>query len=182
MKKALVIVLSTILLLATRAVSSVGMIPVLRLIPYPPVPDCVYYPMDYEGYKYPLRPGIRAWARLDSNMQMIAAVQIPEEILNDMSTKELAHSAACYPKLGDVMLFDSKKIGFELVFSNSNVLQVLAERDGAREELQAILTNENWLALDKYPWGYWSQNLKLLLQSEQFGGEGLPGVWWEESA
>jgi len=179
MKKAFVIVVSSILMFTMTAMSPLGTIPVLRLIPYPPVPDCVYYPIDYEGYMYSLRPGMGEWAKLDSNMQMLAAVQIPEGILAGMSTKVMAQSAACYPKLGDMILFGSNKMGFEAVFTNANVLQALSKREDAREELQALLEDKNWVAAGKYPWGYNPAYVTIILQAEEFGGEGLPDERWE---
>jgi len=181
MKKVLVIVISSILMFTMSVIFSFSMIPVLRRIPYPPIPDCVYYPMDYKGYVYPLRPGMREWAKLESNTQMRAAVQIPADILEAMSTNELAQSAACYPMLGNMFLFSSLKMGFDNVFRGSNVLQALAEREGVREELQALLEDENWMLKDRYRWGYQSRFVQIVLQAEEFGGEGLPGAWWEDS-
>ncbi|MCL2495128.1 MAG: hypothetical protein FWE98_05670 [Oscillospiraceae bacterium] len=181
MKKALVIVVSSILMFTMSVISSFSMIPVLRRIPYPSIPDCVYYPIDYEGYVYPLRPGMKEWAKLESNTQMRAAVQIPADILEAMSTNELTQSAACYPMLGNMFLFSSLKSGFDNVFRGSNVLQALAEREEAREELQALLEDEGWILNDKYRWGYRSRDITTILLAEEFGGEGLPGAWWEDS-
>ena len=52
-----------------------------------------------EIWDFPVKPGSAEWASFTTSQQMLDACQIPPEILEELSTKELAEICMNYPFL-----------------------------------------------------------------------------------
>ena len=90
-----------------------------------------------EKYTYPIQPGTEEWASLDHGERVIAC-QIPEEVLEKMSTTELAAAVLDYPCFDDMVFYSSYQSGFEVVKDHFNGLQELLRREDLTENLLNI--------------------------------------------
>ncbi len=87
------------------------------------------------GYNFPLKPGMPEWKNLQTHDEMLAALQIPQAILTNMTTKELVITCLNYPLFSDVWAFNSFKTGIETALRNFNGFQELLARKNAGKEL-----------------------------------------------
>lgn len=95
---------------------------------YRTISDEEYYPDDYTGYIYPVRPGTPEWAALSDHEAMVRACEIPEDILSIMSTEALVQSVLAYPLISDMFAYDDWSQGLEIVASHFNGLENLGNR------------------------------------------------------
>ena len=144
-------------------------------------PDEEFYPAGYIGYRYPLRPGLASWRDGNIHPPFEPRVFIPEEVIAGMTTGELAQSVVCYP-LGSwyvSMMLSSQseqpagfvREWFDRRYRDFPALQALAARPDAREELEKCRELYKAFIMKN---AFDGHNPELLLQSAQFGGEGIP--------
>ena len=95
---------------------------------YREISDSDYYPDDYIGYRYPVRPGTTEWAELSDHQAMVEACAIPEEILAEMTTEELAQSILAYPLIADMFAYDDWHMGLDVITDNFNGLEEFSNR------------------------------------------------------
>lgn len=88
-------------------------------------------PYAQEFYQYPTKPGTQEWSYLKTHNEMVKACQIPENLLNKMSTNELIRACFDYPLLGDLVLYNNIQQGFDNLLRNSNAFQELFRRNDA---------------------------------------------------
>jgi len=89
-------------------------------------------------WNYPLRPGSEQWATLKSNRQMLDACQIPQEIMDALSTRELAEVCYNYPLYLDYTAYDDGRLGIINVINNFNGIRELCKREKGVSELVKI--------------------------------------------
>ncbi|WP_309479775.1 hypothetical protein [Brevibacillus agri] len=87
------------------------------------------------GYEYPVKPGTTEWKALESKMERQKVSQIPEDVLEQLSTEELVETVLDYPFLIDMYAYDSFEQGFSAVSSNFNGLKELLKREDAASKL-----------------------------------------------
>lgn len=88
--------------------------------------------------EYPITEDSDEWGSLKTHDDMVAACNVPEELLEKMSTEELVDLMLDYPLLGDLRMYDNLNEGFYFLSQNSNVLaEILKREDGAHELLAA---------------------------------------------
>jgi len=90
---------------------------------------------DSDAYDFPIKPGTPEWKALTTHEQMREVLQVPEDILKDMSTKALVQTCLNYPLYGDIWACNSLQEGFEGVTAGFNGLQELLKRKDAGVEL-----------------------------------------------
>ena len=90
---------------------------------------------------YPIRPGTPEWEAFTSHEAMVRACQIPEGLLEKLSTEELIDAVLDYPLLGDMRLFNSLQMGFDRVSSRFNGLEELLKRSDAGAALLGRYTS-----------------------------------------
>lgn len=90
-------------------------------------------------YTYPVVPGTEAWRQLDGHVEMLEACQIPEDILESLTTQALVETVLNYPLLIDMLAYNTTEAGYEAVYRNFNGLQELQERKDAIVCLEAYL-------------------------------------------
>ena len=102
-------------------------------------------------YDFPVKPGSQEWAAFTSHDEMLKACQIPEALLNKMSTKGLVETVLNYPLYGDMLAHNIIQEGFEAVVSGFNGLQELLTRKDAGTMLLAKYRtmNPDPAAIDK---------------------------------
>lgn len=86
-------------------------------------------------YDYPITPSMDEWKDFESHPEMIAACQIPEDILSNLDTAALAETVVNYPLLSDMLIWSDKTLGFQNVASYFNGLSELLSREGGIDYL-----------------------------------------------
>lgn len=86
-------------------------------------------------YEYPITPFMDEWKDFESHPEMIAACQIPEDILSKLDTAALAETVVNYPLLSDMLIWSDKTLGFQNVASYFNGLSELLSREGGIDYL-----------------------------------------------
>lgn len=90
------------------------------------------------GIEYPVRPDCEEWKTYATHEEMVAACNIPENLLQELSTVNLVELMLDYPLLGDLLLFDDINVGIMTLAKNSNILtEIIQREDGAYELLKA---------------------------------------------
>mgnify|MGYP001024333117 FL=1 len=100
---------------------------------------------DSEGsYTYPITPSDPIWHEM-SYGEWVAACNMPQEVVDTLSTEELINAALDYPLKMDYMFFNSYSAGIQHLQEKSNVYRELFEREDAPE---ALLTAYESLQVD----------------------------------
>lgn len=87
-------------------------------------------------YAFPITQYDEAWYEFESVVDMRVATQLPEELLNDISTKELVRLVLKYPLLCDMKAYSIEE-GYAHIKEQFNGIQELVSREDAYEELLA---------------------------------------------
>lgn len=93
-------------------------------------------------FEYSLKPGMEEWGQLNHGERVLAS-QIPEEVLNQMSTDELVTAVLDYPCFIDMIFYNTYQDGFEAVRDNFNGLQELLSRKDSGDYLMEAYRNVN---------------------------------------
>jgi len=75
------------------------------------------------------------WKNFESHIEMIEACQIPEIILENLSTAALAETVANYPLLTDLLAWSDASLGCQNLVSNFNGLEELLSRENGLDYL-----------------------------------------------
>jgi hypothetical protein len=100
-------------------------------------------PRPEDSYNYPVYPGMPEWAEFKATEEMIAAVQVPENILKKMSIQAVIQAIWEYPFLWEVVFRDQYQMDFDGVFSNNNAYKELIKRADAGISLFERLNSIN---------------------------------------
>ena len=126
-----------------------------------------------EPYDYPVRPGDDAWADFTKTAQMYEACQIPEDVLDRMTTEALLETVLDHPLADNVHSWSSKTAWFDMFRLNFNGLDALMQR----EDLEAVIVRESGVplltGLDSLE-GY-HVSLEMLIRAELCGMLDGPG-------
>jgi len=87
---------------------------------YKPLDDYSYNFHPEDQYNFPVRPGMSEWAQFTTGQQMIDACQVPDNVLNEMSTNGLIETCLDYPLLNHMLAFTSVQFGTERQMENFN--------------------------------------------------------------
>lgn len=91
-------------------------------------------------YEYPILPGTQEWADLFTHGAMLRACQIPEDILQAMTTEALVETVVNYPLAADVYAYDTFQMGYDAVKRQFNGLRELERRPDALSVMAAKMT------------------------------------------
>lgn len=104
---------------------------------------------------------------------MLEVLQIPDETIQKITTKDLAQTCLNYPLFPDIWAFNSLQEGMERVISGFNGLQDFLQRDDAADELFTIYKNmdpnnfdESWSDLQKGQYTAEFAKIDILLAQE----------------
>lgn len=111
-------------------------------------------------YDFPLKSGMEDWGNLKTEKERFAVLQIPEERLSSMSTRDLLITCLNYPRMGHFTAFNSYQYGMDLIIRNFNGLRELLKREDAPGELLSFYKQLYQSEGDLKKWGvdqsYWS--------------------------
>ena len=93
------------------------------------IPNCE------DAYDYPIKPGSEGWKQLKTREEMVAVCQIPDDILNNMSTEGLIESVLNNPLYGSIFLANVPQQGFNSFYDDFSSVQVLMQRSDLAEKL-----------------------------------------------
>jgi hypothetical protein len=82
-------------------------------------------------YEYPVKPGSDQWKTFTTHTEMINSCQIPNTILQKMSTGDLVETCLNYPLYMDMFAYNQLQNGFDVVTAHFNGLQVFLNREDA---------------------------------------------------
>lgn len=88
-----------------------------------------------DAYRFPVTPGMKEWRKFKTNEEMIAATQIPKDLLITMSTEGLIETCLNFPLFMDMTAFNSYEEGFNHIKQNFNGLRELLKRTDAGGKL-----------------------------------------------
>jgi hypothetical protein len=92
------------------------------------------------SWDYPIVPRTEEWKKLESNKAKVDVCQIPENILPEISTKDLMILCLQYPLLYDIFAFNNISDGVKKLFSDFNGIREFFTKEDALSEL-----NEKYL-------------------------------------
>ncbi len=79
------------------------------------------------------------WGEYENHIINVQRAQIPDYLLNQMTTEQLVNAVLHYPYLIDMMCFDKYSDGFQTVATNFNGLaELISREDGAQELLERM--------------------------------------------
>ncbi|MDR0667996.1 MAG: hypothetical protein LBF90_05195 [Prevotellaceae bacterium] len=96
-----------------------------------------------DSYNYPVYPGMPEWSEFTTAEEMIVACQVPENILNEMSTQAIIQAIWEYPFVPDVFARYQYQVGFDEVFSENSAYNALTNRNDAGIALLERLKSTN---------------------------------------
>ncbi len=115
---------------------------------YREISDSDYYPDDYIGYEYPVRPGTEEWAELSDHRAMVEACTIPEDVLAEMTTEELAQTILAYPLIADMFAYDNWYTGLDIVTDNFNGLEEFSNRTDSSSAIVDLYIEQELVSID----------------------------------
>ncbi|MDR3286841.1 MAG: hypothetical protein LBT27_05310 [Prevotellaceae bacterium] len=89
-------------------------------------------------YDFPIKQGSKEWAEIESVEKRITALQIPDNVLLDISTEGLLETCLAFPYLIDILFCDNYQKGFEALVAEFNGFQELLKR----KDLITVLLNK----------------------------------------
>lgn len=89
-------------------------------------------------YDFPIKPGSEEWGKLVTEQDRFEATQIPESILNSMSTSDLIKTCMNHPARIYFTAFDDPQDGMDIIINNFNGLKGLLNRADAANVLLSM--------------------------------------------
>lgn len=100
-------------------------------------------------YVYPVKPGTPQWMAFQSHEEMLAAVQLPKEVLTSITTDNLVDAVLDYPMFLDLDVYSGPdKDGMDVLVEQFNGLQELLRRADAGKVLLARFEKFDTGAID----------------------------------
>lgn len=113
--------------------------------------ECIAFNIP-DAYHFPIRPGSTDWQQLGSLTEKIEVCQIPDSILNNISTEGLLETLLNYPLILDYTAFNTMQGGFYNIKSVNNGFNELYKRN---DLFEVILERYELMSLncegDLYP-------------------------------
>lgn len=99
-------------------------------------------------YDFPIKPGTKEWENLKTEKDRLESLQIPDEVLKNMSTDNLIRTCINYPAFGYFTAFNNTLEGINQTINNFNGLQELFRREDAPSKLLFFYTQMDSVTLD----------------------------------
>ncbi|MDP2338362.1 MAG: hypothetical protein Q8N05_18305 [Bacteroidota bacterium] len=92
-------------------------------------------------WDFPVKPGTEEWKKLKNEKERFSTLQVPSEIINDLSTEELIKTCINFPSFGYYSAYENYQTGFLIVAEKFNGLRELPKRIDAFQHLVKIYQN-----------------------------------------
>lgn len=93
-------------------------------------------------WDYPVKPGSKEWKTFKSSEEMVMACQIPEHILNSISTEDLLDLCLKYPMFLDIHFSNNLQDGLDIIIPSFNGFVELFNREDCHEVLMNMYIKE----------------------------------------
>lgn len=97
------------------------------------------------SFDYPFKPGSETWNQYSSTLERVYALQIPDNVIVNLSTDTLLDICLDYPFLIELCLDDNYQKNFDLISSQFNGLSELLNRS----DLFEALLNKNSILMNR---------------------------------
>lgn len=94
-------------------------------------------------YDFPIKGGSAEWQNFKSRSEMADALQIPGDILKNLTTEALAKTCLNFPMFKDLYFFNYIQTGFNTLKQSFNGFQELLSRGDAGSELLKVYKSMN---------------------------------------
>ena len=96
-------------------------------------------------WSYPVKPGSAEWAAFQSHDEMLAACQIPADVLKSVTTEDLVEICMDYPLIFDAYAYDNLPEGIEKLSAEfyGDCNRWYIQPNGNRADLSVYLGNED---------------------------------------
>jgi hypothetical protein len=92
-------------------------------------------------YDFPVNPNTEEWKNLKREKERINALQIPDELLQSMTTDDLIITCMNYPAFGHFTAYNSIEEGISRVIKNFNGLRELLVRKDASSKMLSLFSS-----------------------------------------
>ena len=106
-----------------------------------------------DAFEFPVKPGTPEWKELKTSAEIRADLQIPDNILSNISTAGLVETCLNYPLIGDIICYNSYQQGFDAVFNNFNGYREMIKRPEVGSLLIEFYKNSNLKDINLIPNG-----------------------------
>lgn len=96
-----------------------------------------------DQYDFPIKQGSMEWKQIGSVEERIAALQIPKDILSQISTEGLLETCLAFPYLSDVLFYNDYQKGFDELIAEFNGYAELLNRPDLNNVLLNKYKNSN---------------------------------------
>jgi hypothetical protein len=125
------------------------------------------------AYDYPIKPGSKEWENLKTYYDVLPVIMIPDDVLKNISTRDLIQTCLNYPLKHNMFVFGSINYGFIHICQTFNGVRELMKREDAANELlikykdiDPTDINDNWLFIDKYFYAMEFDMLEVILAQD----------------
>ena len=129
------------------------------------------------SFEFSIKPGTNEWKNLHTEKERAEVLQIPDSILDKLTTEELILACLNYPAFFHFAAFNDIQTGIFALITRFNGLQELTKRQDAGSELLSIYSNmslegynDETLQLEESYWPLRIMYLELLLAQEPILG------------
>lgn len=102
------------------------------------VPIIAFTQVEKTKWEYPVKPGSKEWLKIADFEKRLALLDIPEDILQKISTEELVNSCLSYPEFGLVYTRNDLQSGYNYIRSMFNGFRELETRPDAGKVLMKV--------------------------------------------
>ncbi len=102
------------------------------------------------GWDFTVKPGTEKWNNLVTEQERIDAVQVPEDVLNNMTAEELAVTCMQFPSFGYYSAFNTPIEGMNVMFSRFNIFQYIPKKENIGKTLINLYEDADMEGWKKY--------------------------------
>lgn len=102
------------------------------------IPIIAFSQVEKPKWDYPVKPGSKEWLKIADFEKRLALLDIPENILQKISTEELVNSCLSYPEFGLIYTRNDLQSGYDYIRSMFNGFRELETRPDAGKVLMKI--------------------------------------------
>jgi len=115
-------------------------------------------------WDYPVKPGMEEWNQLITEKERIEALQVPDNILASLSSKEIVDLCITFPAFGYFTAYNTPQEGFSIMFDRFNIFKHLLLRKDAGKSLIIVYKDAGMSGFKTmpYPNDFWSIKLDYL--------------------
>ena len=117
------------------------------------------------SWDYPTKPGTEEWNLLKTEQESFAAVQVPEEVLEKMSSEEIVHLCVNFPRFGYFGAFVTpQQDGFSVMIDKYNIFERLFSKKGVGKSLIVAYKDAGMKGFKTLPYAneFWTIKLHYL--------------------